>query len=835
MEKLTEVNAKNPCPHCGKPDWCYSLPNGATVCNRGNIASGWVDSGKKDKQGAAILFPESWQGKAPEPKVIKKREWVYVSRLEPHPDLVKVIRHDLDNGKKKVFQNFWNGSEWLKSRPKSLEREEIPIYRYLSIQSAIQRGETIFIVEGEPCADILWSLGLAATCNIQGAKSFSLSDAADVVGAKKIVLCPDRDRPGVELMEKWEKALKGLEVEYLYAFPEKDWGRLPASDGLDVADWIKEAGVTKEMILAAVGVVPPGIGETAKVETSTPLKPARPETKRVYGGTKPLQTAELIDFVESEIAPRLEFDDLRSDILLDGERMTMGTDCKVWFYRTFGEVAGKDDIYDTIVNFAKDNAFNPVARYLEQTREQPRRVRIDNLATRYFGRSEKIFNRMVEMWLISAVARALDKGTPDNPGVQVDHTLVLQSGQGKYKSTFFAVLGGAWFSDSVKDLESKDSLMIVHSNWILEIAEIDRVTSKKQAGSIKHWLTQKTDSYRKPYARELEPNLPRPCVFCATVNPSRFLVDDENRRFWIIPLAESLEAINIPLLTKERDGIWASALFAYRYGGLLPLLCLLFQSKTKASPLWTLLLLMEPKQPWWPTDEEKAAIALLNQEYKELDAWHDPIEAWIENREWVSAYEILTELFQIEPGQIKRAEDMRVSKILTNLGWTKETRKELPDETGQKRFRRVRLNPRLNKLVGKVGKDGKKITLPDSYAYRLLKKDGSESVVKSPTDVTGQKKELPTPETLAQSEIYQSSYQGQQLSYSGNGDGWKKPNGNLKPGVWIVTQNQVKAWVSQSSPLGGAWLCLSETGEEIQVSEGEIVWVWEEGNHAGTH
>jgi len=801
MEKPTEVNSKNPCPHCGKPDWCYSLPNGATVCNRGNIAHGWIDSGKKDKQNAAILYPENWQGKAPEPKVIKKREWVYASRIEPHPDLVKVVRQDLDNGKKKIFQLFWNGSEWVKSRPKSLERSEIPVYRYLSIQKAIKDGAPIFIVEGEKCADRLWSLGLAATCNIQGAKSFSLSDACDVIEASRIILCPDRDRPGLELMEKWQKALGGR-VEYLYAYPEKDWGKLPSSEGLDVFDWIDEKGLAKEQILGAVGKIPPGLGELPQVETTAPLKPPIKETARVYGGSKDLKTPELIEFVENNLAHRLEFDDLRSEILLDGKRLTLGSDCKIWFFRKFGETASKEDIYDCLVNFAKERTYNPVERYLERVRSAPERVKIDDLAERYFGRSEPIFNRMVEMWLISAVARAVNKGTEASPGVQVDHTLILQSGQGKYKSTFFATLGGAWFSDSVKDLESKDSLMIVHSNWILELSEIDRITSKKQAGTVKHWLTQRCDSYRKPYGREIEPNLPRPCVFCATVNPSRFLVDDENRRFWVVPVSESISEIDIPLLATERDGIWASAYTAYLSGS-----------------------------QWWPTDEEKAAIALVNQEYKELDAWQEPIESWIEGREWVSAYEILTELFQIEPGQIKRAEDMRVSKILTSLGWTKETRKEMTDKTGQKRFRRVRLNPSLNNLVGKYGKDGKKIAIPDSYGYRLLKKDGSGLVEEIATDLPDTKNGLPTPETLAQSETYQPSYQHQQFPYREIKNGWEKPNGNLRPGVWIVTVNQVVAFVSHPSPLGGKWFCLSEKEEEMEVAEGEILWVWEE-NHA---
>ncbi|BFM38919.1 virulence-associated E family protein [Synechocystis sp. LKSZ1] len=455
-------------------------------------------------------------------------------------------------------------------------------------------------------------------------------------------------------------------------------------------------------------------GVKYQVETSRPLSQPQAETSRVYGGHKDLKLPELVEFVQNEIADDLEFDELRSELLLEGKRLALGSDCKVWFYRRFKETAPTEDIYNTLINFAKEKSFNPVERYLEGVAEKPERVRIDNLAERYFGRSEPIYNRLVEMWLISAVARALNKGTPDNPGTQVDHTLILQSSQGKYKSTWFKVLGGAWFSDSVKDIESKDSLMIVHSNWIIELSELDRITSKKAAGILKHWLTQKTDSFRRPYAREIEPNLPRPCVFCGTVNPSRFLVDDENRRFWIIPVAEHLAEIDIPMVTRERDGIWAAAYDAYQSGA-----------------------------KWWPNDEEKAAIALINSDFREVDAWQDEIEAFIQGKECISSYQILTELFKIEPGQIKRAEDMRVMKILSNLGWTKDSKRLVPTEFGETKRRNVRLNPLYSKLDGQVGMVGTEYTAQGFYASQPSP-DLLENGVKVGTLQNGHRPNVPT-------------------------------------------------------------------------------------------
>lgn len=43
------------------------------------------------------------------------------------------------------------------------------LYRLLELRAAIAEGRTVFVVEGEKDADRLASLGLVATCNIEGA------------------------------------------------------------------------------------------------------------------------------------------------------------------------------------------------------------------------------------------------------------------------------------------------------------------------------------------------------------------------------------------------------------------------------------------------------------------------------------------------------------------------------------------------------------------------------------------------------------------------------------------------------------------------------------------
>ncbi|PSF25883.1 hypothetical protein C7H19_25200, partial [Aphanothece hegewaldii CCALA 016] len=79
---LTQANKHNPCVHCGKPDWCYSLqPSGITVCKRDNIATGWIKTGGRDQEGHFYSIPESKAAREKEkPTVIDTQEWIYYSR-----------------------------------------------------------------------------------------------------------------------------------------------------------------------------------------------------------------------------------------------------------------------------------------------------------------------------------------------------------------------------------------------------------------------------------------------------------------------------------------------------------------------------------------------------------------------------------------------------------------------------------------------------------------------------------------------------------------------------------------------------------------------------------
>jgi hypothetical protein len=107
----------------------------------------------------------------------------------------------------------------------------------------------VFVVEGEKCADRLWSIGLPATCNVGGAKKWRDSDstALKTAGVTSVVVLPDHDIDGFVHAGLVSDALAavGIAVRVL-----KLEGLAPKGD---IADWLDagHAGADLESLLTS--------------------------------------------------------------------------------------------------------------------------------------------------------------------------------------------------------------------------------------------------------------------------------------------------------------------------------------------------------------------------------------------------------------------------------------------------------------------------------------------------------------------------------------------------------------------------------------------------------
>lgn len=269
-----KIDKNNPCPHCGKTDWCYMYTaedgNLLSVCKRNyDPAPGWEKSSKVDSEGTPLYYLK----KEPKFSAYKEEKAQYFL----YPPLanglrVRVYRKDYqENGngiwKKDIKQQHStdSGKTW-KWGIDDIEYKDIPLYRQDRLEKAIKEGIQIFIVEGETKVEKLESLGLVATCNIGGSKKWQPDHTKALKGAN-LILCPDRDQGGVAHCQKIYQDFP--ESKWLYAYPDSPlWDHLPDSQGVDIINWIEEKKIDLKELLASIVDEPKEIKEKKEKEVA---------------------------------------------------------------------------------------------------------------------------------------------------------------------------------------------------------------------------------------------------------------------------------------------------------------------------------------------------------------------------------------------------------------------------------------------------------------------------------------------------------------------------------------------------------------------------------------
>lgn len=192
-------------------------------------------------------------------------------------------------------------------------------------------------------------------------------------------------------------------------------------------------------------------------------------------------------------------------------------------------------IHDNLFVIAKENSYHPVRELLQENDWD----NIDRLPDIFgiLGLRNDFHKILVKKWAIQTIAMLYNN--EKNP-MSAQGILVLQGEQGVGKTLFFrqlAIYDRFFKGGATLDMNNKDSLMSATKVWICELGEIDSTTKKEQS-ALKAFITEHTDRFREPYARNENIRIRR-TSFCGTVNPKYYLRDETgNRRYWTISVGD---------------------------------------------------------------------------------------------------------------------------------------------------------------------------------------------------------------------------------------------------------------------------------------------------------
>jgi len=315
-----------------------------------------------------------------------------------------------------------------------------------------------------------------------------------------------------------------------------------------------------------------------------------------------------------------------------------------WFNRNGFPRAGKDTIVDCMEAVAKETVLSPVRHYLEGLEARgswDRSYRLPQLFQEYFGSIENedvpgahpdYLAVIGVKFMIAAVARAL------RPGCKVDTMLVLEGPQGAGKSSAARVLASeTYFSDNLPPMSTKDASDHIRGKWIIEVGELSAM-QKTEIESTKAFISRQDEKFRPAYRRK-EITYLRRCVFIGTTNQDTYLRDETgNRRFWPVAVGK----IDLNALKRDRDLLWAEALYRYRAG-----------------------------EKWYLTAAESNLAANVQGDRVSEDIWQSTLAVNLERKTEVSISEAAA-ILGIETGRQSRVDQNRIIAALKVLGFVRE-------------------------------------------------------------------------------------------------------------------------------------------------------------------
>lgn len=304
---------------------------------------------------------------------------------------------------------------------------------------------------------------------------------------------------------------------------------------------------------------------------------------------------------------------------------------------------GREIIRDIVLWIAERNRFDTAIEWLDRLAWDGV-PRVEMFLTNYLMAEDSAYVRAVSRYMWSAVG-----GRVMDPGCKADMVPIFIGPQGIGKSSAVAALVPApqFFSEIALGDKDDDLSRKMRGCLVGEIGEL-RGLHTRELETIKAFLTRTHEKWTPKY-REFAVQFPRRLIFIGTTNENEFLADPSGHRR-MLPVKVGRAALSD--LVRDRDQLWAEAREIWKKNGIEF------------------------------ANAEKLARS-VHDDHLISDPWLDVVEKWLQQMDpmtgkknadckFLHGTAVLKDALGVEHRSISRREEMRISKVLQELGFDRQ-------------------------------------------------------------------------------------------------------------------------------------------------------------------
>src|SRR5262245_1101026 len=479
-------------------------------------------------------------------------------------------------GKKRFRCEVWDetAKPWLSGRPEGMPL----LYNLAAVAKILAEYPTtpLMIVEGEKDANTAGELRLLATTSADGAGSWRIEDTRELIrlGARKVIVCPDNDGPGINhgihIAKTFQQA--GVEVRWLELIGAKD-----------LSEWTPNQTNPDALLTELIAAAP--LFDADALDWRSRLKLARPNAGYTYRGDLPNALLAL------QYEPRLHgcfaWNDFRHRVevvrktpwcLPDwweamaltpiGHRALCDADmADLSSYLTltydFGACA-VSTCRHALHTEARRHSFDELKDRLGELPGWDGGYRLNGWLVTYAGadvqaHTKEYLELVGSKYIMQVLHRAL------NPGAKADYSLLFVSPQGFGKDLVFDAMFSPYYREGIPSprVSQADFALALAGSIVAHAAEMS-AWRKADVKDQKAALTRCVDHGRRAYGHEACTYPRRTCLAFST-NDVECLADTTgDRRYWNVCVVRG--RIDIEALRRDRDQILAEALHRLKEG-----------------------------------------------------------------------------------------------------------------------------------------------------------------------------------------------------------------------------------------------------------------------------